>query len=213
MEKALKNLEELRQQKEQRKKGSGESARCSTTDPDARHIKMGDGGFRPAYNVQFATDGGARMIVSVDVTNNGSDGGQMSPMHEDVCRRYGKVADNYTVDGGFSTIEDITAVEQRGSHVAAPMTHDGRILKRGGDPHARRAHDTDEMFAFRQRMKTDDAKAILRQRPSIAEFPNAECRNRGLGQFLVRGLDKVRTVSLWYAITFNFLRMRHLGVI
>lgn len=213
VEAALRNLDELQQQKEQRKKGSGEKARCSTTDPDARHIKMGDGGFRPAYNVQFATDGGARMIVSVDVTNNGSDGGQMSPLHEDVCQRYGKVPDNYTVDGGFSTNDDITAVEQRGSQVAAPMTHDDRIQKRGGDPHARRARDTDEMFAFRQRMKTDDAKAILRQRPSIAEFPNAECRNRGLGQFRVRGLEKVFTATLWYAITFNFMRMRHLGVI
>jgi transposase len=210
---ALKNLEELRQQKEQRKKGSGEEARCSTTDPEARQMKMGDGGFRPAYNVQFATDGGARMIVSVDVTNNGSDGGQMSPMHAEVCEKYDKVPENYTVDGGFSTIDDITAVEQRGSRVAAPMTHEDRITKRGGDPHARRAHDTDAMFAFRERMRTDDAKAILKQRPSIAEFPNAECRNRGLTQFRVRGLEKVQAVTLWYAITFNFMRMLHLGVL
>ena len=69
------------------------------------------------------------------------------------------------------------------------------------------------MFDFRQRMKTDEAKAILKQRPSIAEFPNAECRNRGLQQFRVRGLEKVRTATLWYAITFNFMRMRHLGVL
>lgn len=210
---ALKNLEELRQQKEQRKKGSGEKARCSTTDPEARQMKMGDGGFRPAYNVQFATDGGARMIVSVDVTNNGSDGGQMSPIHEAVCETYDKTPDNYVVDGGFSTIEDITTVEERGSRVAAPMTHEDRITKRGGDSHARRAQDTDAMFAFRQRMKTEDSKAILKQRPSIAEFPNAFCRNRGLHQFRVRGLEKVRTATLWYAITFNFMRMLHLGVL
>ncbi len=154
---ALKNLEELRQQKEQRKKGSGEEARCSTTDPEARQMKMGD--------------------------------------------------------GGFSTIEDITAVEERGSRVAAPMTHEDRITKRGGDPHARRAQDTDAMFAFRQRMTTEDSKAILKQRPSIAEFPNAFCRNRGLHQFRVRSLEKVRTATLWYAITFNFQRMLHLGVL
>jgi transposase len=210
---ALQNLEQLQQQKEQRQKGSGEEARCSTTDPEARAMKMGDGGFRPAYNVQFATDGGSRMIVSVEVTNNGSDGGQMSPMHETVCEKYDKIPENYTVDGGFATIEDITAVEERGSRVAAPMTHEDRITKRGGDPHARRAHDTNAMFAFRQRMMTENSKAILKQRPSIAEFPNAECRNRGLSQFRVRGLEKVRTATLWYAITFNFLRMLHLGVL
>lgn len=213
VEAALENLAELQQQKETRKKGSGENARCSTTDPDARNMKMGDGGFRPAYNVQFATDGDSRMIVSVEVTNNGSDGGQMSPMHEDLCRRYGKVPDHYTVDGGFATNEDITRVERSGTRVAAPMTHAERIEKRGGDPHARRAGDSDETFAFRQRMKTEEAKAKLKQRPSIAEFPNAECRNRGLQQFRVRGLPKVRTATLWYAITFNFLRMLHLGVL
>jgi hypothetical protein len=213
VEKALQNLAELQQQKEQRKKGSGEQARCSITDPDARIMKTAEGGFRPAYNVQFATDGDTRMIVSVDVTNNGSDGGQMAPMHETVCKKYGKVPDHYVVDGGFATNEDITQVERSGSQVAAPMTHKDQIVKRGGDPHARRAGDTDEMAAFRKRMATDDAKAILKRRPSIAEFPNAECRNRGLQQFRVRGLDKVRTVSLWYAIVFNFLRMQSLGVI
>lgn len=210
---ALENLAELQEQKEQRKKGSGTEARCSTTDPEARNMKMADGGYRPAYNVQFATDGDARLIVSVDVGNNGSDGGQMAPMYDDVCERYGKPPENYLVDGGFSTNEDITHVEQAGTRVYAPMTHDERIRTRGGDPHERRAGDTDEMFAFRQRMKTEEAKAKYKQRPSIAEFPNAECRNRGLRQFLVRGLAKVKTVTLMYAITFNFMRMQHLGVL
>ena len=168
---------------------------------------------RPAYNVLFATDGDARVIVSVDVTNNGSDGGQMVPLHEDVCERYGKVPDNYIVDGGFSTNDDITQVEHSGSQVVAPMTHEDRILKRGGDPHERRQGDSEKMAAFRERKKSDESKSLLEERPSIAEFPNAECRNRGLHQFRVRGLQKVRTSSLWYAITFNFMRMIHLGAI
>ena len=213
VEEALKNLEELQKQKEKRKKGSGKEARCSTTDPEARNMKMANSGYRPAYNVQFASDGGMQMIVSVDVTNNGSDGGQMSPVHANVCERYETIPDNYVVDGGFSTNDDITVVEQAGSKVVAPMTHEDRILKRGGDPYDRRKGDSDEMATFRDRMRTDEAKAVLKQRPSIAEFPNAECRNRGLQQFRVRGLEKVRTATLWYAITFNFMRMRHLGII
>jgi hypothetical protein len=50
---AIKQVEELHDQKEKRKKGDGKNARCSTTDPDARRMKMGDGGTRPAYNFQF----------------------------------------------------------------------------------------------------------------------------------------------------------------
>ena len=213
VQQALDNLVELQQQKEQRRKGSGAEARSSMTDPESRVMKMGDGGFRPAYNVQFATDGDARLIVSVDVSNNGSDGGQMAPLQQEVRAQYGVTPKNYVVDGGFPTVQDVTEVEKTGSQVVAPMTHEDRIAKRGGDPHARRAHDTDEMAAFRQRMATDEAKAILKRRPSIAEFPNAECRNRGLHQFRVRGLKKVRIVALWYAIVFNFMRMRSLRIL
>ncbi len=211
VEKALAELAELQQQKEKRKKGSGEKARCSTTDPEARNMKMGDGGFRPAYNVQFATDGQSRVIVGVGVTNSGSDRGQMEPMHEEVGKRHGKTPDKYAVDCGFATTDDITAVEQRGTQVLAPVYGEANMRKKGKDPYARRRDDTDEMFAFRQRMATEEAKELYKQRPSIAEFPNAECRNRGLHQFRVRGLEKVKTVSLWYALVFNFMRMTTLG--
>jgi transposase len=213
IEKALEELAKLQAQKEKLAPGSGQEARSSTTDPEARKMKMADGGYRPAYNVQFATDGQARMIVGVEVTNSGSDRGQMPPLHEEVSRRYGKTPDSYLVDCGFATKEDITTVERRGSQTLAPIHGEEGIRKRGGDPHARKRGDTDEVFAFRQRMATESAKALYKQRPSIAEFPNAECRNRGLQQFRVCGLAKAKVVALWHAITFNFMRMRHLQYI
>lgn len=213
VQKALEELAKLQKQKEKRKKGTGEQARCSMTDPEARNMKMGDGGFRPAYNVQFATDGQSRMIVSVDVTNSGSDRGQMSSLHANVSERYGRTPEKYLVDCGFATKDDITTVEQRGSEVHAPIHGQERMRKQGTDPHARQRGDTDEMLTFRQRMATDEAKKLYKTRPSIAEYPNAECRNRGLHQFRVRGLKKVRTISLWHAITFNFMRMLNLGCI
>ena len=211
VEQALEELQQLQTQKEKRQKGSGDEARSSTTDPEARKMKMADGGYRPAYNVQFATAGDARLIVSVDVTNSGSDRGQLSVMHEKVRQRYGKSPRRYLVDCGFATQEDITAVEREGSEVLAPIHGEERMRAQGKDPYARQRRDSDESFAFRQRMATKEAKEQYKQRPSIAEFANAECRNRGLQQFRVRGLAKVRTVSLWYAITFNFMRLMHLG--
>ncbi len=213
IERALEELEQLHEQKEKKKKGTGKTARSSMTDPEARKMKMADGGFRPAYNVQFATDGDARVIVGVDVTNSGSDGGQMSPMHEQVRQRYDKTPDQYLVDGGFAGSEEITKVERRGSQVLAPILGEEKLREKGIDPYSRQPKDSDESFAFRQRMATDEAKARYKDRPSIAEFPNAECRNRGLSQFRVRGLEKVKTVTLWYALTFNFMRMMNLGCI
>jgi hypothetical protein len=84
------------------------------------------------------------------------------------------------------------------------------LRKKGVDPYARQRRDTDETFAFRKRMGTDAAKALFKQRSSIAEFPNAECRNRGLHQFRVRSLVKVKAIALWHAVTFNLLRMLQL---
>lgn len=213
IERALAELKELQQQKEKRKKGTGKDARASTTDPEARKMKMGDGGYRPAYNVQFATDGDARLIVGVEVTNSGSDRGQMAPMHETVGQRYHIIPEHYLIDCGFFTNEDITTLEQRGSKVYAPIRGEDSMRKKGTDPHARQKKDTDETYAFRQRMATEEAKARYKQRPAIAEFPNAECRNRGLYQFRVRGLEKVKAVALWHGLTFNLMRMIHLGYI
>ena len=59
----------------------------------------------------------------------------------------------------------------------------------------------------------NDGPPVNRHRPSVAEFPNAVCRNQGLRQFLVRGLNKVRSVALWHALAFNIRRMMSLGVL
>lgn len=212
-EEALRQVIQLEAEREERKKGTGAQARCSTTDPDARKMKMGDGGFRPAYNVQLATDGDSRVIVGVTVTNAGNDSEQMAPMQAKVKDQYGKAPGDYMVDCGFPNVEQVTKVEQNGSKVLAPIYGEDAIKKRGNDPHARKRRDTDESFAFRQRMATEEAKEQYKKRPSIAEYVNAEFRNRGLGQFRVRGLEKVQAVALMYAVACNLLRMINLEVI
>ena len=213
IEQALQELAQLQAQREQRKAGSGEEARASTTDPEARNMKMACGGYRPAYNVQLATTGGTRLIVGVDVTNSGSDRGQMAPMHEQIRERYGKVPGQYLVDCGFNTKDDITQLEQHSTRVYAPPYQEESTKAKGLDPYARKRHDNDETFAARQRMGTAEGQALYKQRPSIAEYANAEFRNRGLQQFRVRGLAKVRVIALWHAVTFNLLRMMNLGVV
>ena len=55
-------------------------------------------------------------------------------------------------------------------------------------------------------MATDEAKEIYKDRASTAECVNAIARNRGLQQFRVRGLRKVRVVLLWYVLAHNLIR-------
>jgi hypothetical protein len=203
---ALEQVEELKKSKEKRQVGTGKDARCSTTDPDARKMKVASGGYRPCFNVQFATDSKARVIVEYDVINSGSDGGQMAPMHANLVDRFGEVPDCYIVDGGFTTHADIEVLEKQGTKVYGPIPKAKTMIKNGNDPHERQPNDSDEMAAFRKRMATKEAKEIYLLRPSIAEFPNAECRNRGLRQLRVRGLKRVKSSVLINILTFNFMR-------
>jgi hypothetical protein len=204
-------MEEM-QQKYQKRSGEKRSEpRASTTDPEARRAKMADGGTRPALNVQFASDGDAQMIVAVDVTSQGSDNGLMGPMHAKIQADYARSPGKYLVDGGFTHCGDVTQLEAAGTRVYAPLHQEQQQLQEGRDPYAAKARDSAEMTAFRARMGTPEAKEVYKRRSAIAEFPNADCRNRGFTQFRVRGLLKAKAQTLWHVLAFNFSRMLNLG--
>ena len=119
IEEALKQLPEVEATK-RRNGGKCEDARVSTTDAEARVMKMGDGGFRPAYNVQLATTTDSQVIVGMDVVNLGSDMAQMAPMVEQVEQRVGEAPGQWLVDGGFVSHDQIDAVAGK-TEVYAPV--------------------------------------------------------------------------------------------
>jgi hypothetical protein len=208
---ALAELEELKAQRGKQRREETSEPRASTTDPEARKMKMADGGFRPALNVQFATDHDTRLIVGVEVNNQGSDAGLMEPMHAQLRADYLVTPERYLVDGGFAKKEDVTTLERAGTRVYAPVSCEQKHLKEGKDPYAPKPGESPEMGQFRQRMQTPEAKAIYKHRCSVAEFPNADCRNRGLYQFRVRSCVKAKAQVLWHALAYNLLRMLKLG--
>jgi transposase len=201
-EQARKGLQKRRLAKAEREKVT--EPRTSTTDPQARVMKMADGGFRPAYNVQFATDSEDGVIVGVAVTASGSDAHEGAAMEEQVERRTGAKPRAYLMDGGFASREDITMLEERGVPVYAPV----RLPKRRpeGERYAPRYGDSPQVIVWRKRMATEEAKTVYRQRAAIAEWTNAQVRQHGVSQFTVRGVAKVTTVTLLVAVAHNLLR-------
>lgn len=71
------------------------------------------------------------------------------------------------------------------------------------DPYTPQPSAAPAIAAWRERRETHQAKTISRERAATAECANAQARNRGLRQFVVRGLDKMGTVALWHALTHN----------
>jgi len=180
-------------------------ARASTTDPEARVMKMADGGFRPAFNAQFATDTTAQVIVGLDVGNAGSDHGELGPMVRQLERRFGRAPGAMLVDGGFIHLAEFEAlsVSHCGTTLYAPPATPRDPTR---DPHAPLPDDPPAIAAWRVRMGTQAAKDIYRERAATAECVNALARNRGLRQFPVRGLARVRAVVLWFALAHNLMR-------
>jgi transposase len=199
VKKALERLPEL----EARRKGDAkEQARASTTDAEATTMKMGDGGFRPAYNIQFAGDTESKIITGTDTVLTGSDRGQMAPMAQQHDARYEQRPKEMLVDGGFATKEDIAEVAAEGTTVYAPVQ---KSKDEQRDPHTPRGDDKPAVAEWRQRMGTPEAKEIYKERAATVECANAQARNHGLTQFVVRGLKAVKAVALWHALTQNMV--------
>jgi len=202
---ALAALEEVKKVKarardNQRDKRS--EPRVSTTDSEARVMKMPDGGFRPAYNVQVVADTESRAIVEVAVTTAGTDKAQSEPLREQVQERTGGTVEEHLMDGGFVKLEQIERAEKAGVKVYAPPQQSRKDM----DPHRMRETDSVEIAAWRTRMARDPAKTIYKERASTSETVNADLRTyRGLGPLLVRGLGKVRCVVLWSALAYNLM--------
>jgi transposase len=199
VEEAVETVKELQESPKRR----GRVVRASTTDADARNMKMGDGGFRPAYNIQMATAGsplgGPRTIVGVQVTNQGTDYGGMETMLDTIERWTAGLPATLLADAGHASHADISAVTARGVELLMPVPELSKDPDQG--------NLAPEIVAWRNRMETSEAKRLFRARAGLCELMNAHVRTRyGLDHFLVRGLPKVTSVVLLTAITSNLLQ-------
>ena len=210
VERAMAQMPELEKIKTNRRnKEPKNPPRASTTDVDARVMKMPDGGFRPACNVQIAADAASRAILAIAVSNQGTDQPHSQPLRKQVQTRTGKSAREHLMDGGFIKLDAITESETAGVKIYAPPKETKHRKKRYDtrlNPYTPVAGDTPEVIAWRQRMATPEAKAIYRQRAATSETINADLRCfRGLVQLAVRGLDKILCVVLWSALAYNLM--------
>jgi transposase len=190
--------------KEERK--DHKEARASTSDPDARIMKMGDGSYRPAYNVQIKTSANGAHIVGVSVTDQASDYGLLSEAVDEIERRYGVIPHEVLADGGYYSKADIEVLHERRIKLFCPLSKRGKT-----DPTLPKRGDGPGTIAWRRRMANQQGQATYRKR-FATERPHAHMRNHGLRRLLVRGVDKVKAVMLWHIHAFNFLQFKRLGL-
>jgi transposase len=208
VKKALEEIKKVKGTKARshKNKAKQKEGRSSTTDPEARVMKMADGGFRPAYNGQLSVDVGSGIVVGVDVVNE-VDQGQMIPMLDQIDQRYQCVPQEHLVDGGFVTNSDMEEAFKRDIQIYAPLPEE--------DPKKSNLHqpyklETPVVQAWKKRMNSVQGKEIYKQRASSIEWVNALARNRGLQQFTIRGRQKVKSALLWFALVHNLWALNRL---
>ena len=187
---------------EEEERDKRRARRASTTDPEVRVMKMADGGWRPAVNVQYATDVASGVVVGVDVANGGNDQPQLTPMVDQIAARYGTAPGAWLADGGYVSLAAVKALDARGIALYAPPPK-----PRGGRPAGPRPGDGPPVAGWRERMASAEGQAIYKQRAATSEWVNAGARGRGLHQIPVRGRAKARAIALWHAIGHNLTRL------
>jgi len=151
---ALEELETIRAAKAGAEAKS--EARASQTDPEARMMKLGNGGYAAGYNVQLTTDAAHGIVVGVGVSQSAGDYGELTGAIRRVEENMGRKPDQAVVDGGFTSRQNIMAMDQAGVDLIGSLN----------DPHAQsagqmRRRGVDEAF-YPQAFQYDDGAGQYR---------------------------------------------------
>lgn len=195
------------------KKHPGEAAsskedapRVSTTDPDARLMKMADGATRPCYNVQVGTAN--EFVVAIQPTDRGNDRGLAPGVVAEMEQRCGRAPSRLLADATAMTEDDIVgfAASHPNMKVYAPPRGCSETAKPASRARYERklASEPQCLKDWRACMASEEGKAVYAGR-SKTEHPHGRMKNCGFGRMLVRGLEKVRTVCLLHAVSHNLV--------
>ncbi|MEQ1570946.1 MAG: transposase [Myxococcota bacterium] len=182
----------------------GAKLRVSTTDPKARVMKMGDGGYRPAYNLQLVTETGTGLIVAALVGTHGSDQPHLEPLLDDVHKRLGVAPTSVLADGNYFSADNVARVAQDDGMLYCPPPR-GR---KSEDRYKPSKKDTKALAAWRSRMATPESQSIYKRRAQHAELTNARLRNNDVRQLRTRTPQRIRGELLLHVLAVN---MRILG--
>ncbi|HKB40824.1 MAG TPA: transposase [Gemmataceae bacterium] len=213
LERALAVVRERQQQRRQstRRDVLPEDARASETDPDAAKMKFPNGGYGLAYNVETVSDEATGLIVTVAVTNQGSDNGQLAPLLEQVRQEQGVLPERVLLDSGFADAADVEKLEKEGVEVLMPPKNERKEQAAGKDPYAAKRRDSAELATWRARMGTAEARTHYRRRAPVAEGVHAQQSNRGWRRFRLRGQGKAQCETCWQALAHNVAKLLRRG--
>jgi transposase len=186
-------------------------AQRNFTDPDSRIMKNSDKAYIQAYNGQAAVDSEFQIIVACDLTNQAADVGHLETMIDQVQTNTGETPQECSADTGYFSQENVTILEDRGIEAFIPPER----LRHHEDPLPPVCTDPDQQSAAdRQRAKltTEEGRDKYSLRKETVEPVFGQTKfARGFRQFLLRGLENVKSEWALVCLGHNVLKLYRYG--
>jgi transposase len=196
------------------------TAQKNFTDPESRIMKSKDG-FVQAYNGQIAVDARAQIIVAQDVTQCATDKGQLIPMVDAVEANLGRKPEQASADSGYCSEANLEGMEQRNvdayvatgraKHATGDEANDeaAAIPVIAGAPISTQEADAPtRVEAMRAKIKSGGYESPYRLRKQLPEPVFGQIKQaRGFRQFLMRGIEKVRSEWALVCTAHNLLKL------
>jgi transposase len=180
--------------------------KVSTSDPEARSMRLADGATAPAWNVQVATSDG--FVVTIDPTDRRNDSGLATGLVEQITRRCGRAPERLLADTGAMTQDDIVGLAERYPDLTVysppPAEKENVTAETERKRRWKRRREPPPLKAWRERMASEEGKQTYRHR-KLTERAHGQMKNRGMTRFMVHGRKAVHAVCLLHALALNLL--------
>jgi transposase len=183
----------------------------STSDPEARSMKMADKATRLAWNVQVATAHG--FVVTIEPTDRRNDSGLAAELVAQIERRCGAPPERLLADTTAMTQDEIVGFAEHRPRltVYSPPAKEHEVVT--AETLRKRQwkleREPDVLREWRERMASEAGKLVYRRR-KLTEHAHAKMKNRGFARMLVHGIATVRVVCLLHALAHNMMHARHM---
>jgi len=184
-----------------------ESDQENFTDPESRIMKSG-GDYVQGYNAQAAVDAEEQVIVALDLTNNASDAKMAVPLVEQIEERTGCLPEIVSADAGYFSENTITTLDALDvdPHVSTARARHGKKQSRARSGPLQNGATTKERMT--RKLQTKRGRKIYARRKAIVEPVFGQIKQaRGIRDFLLRGLDKVKAEWTLVCATHNLLKL------
>jgi hypothetical protein len=184
--------------------GPPDRAQRNFTDPDSRILPTRDG-FIAGYNAQIAVDAAHQIIVAQRLITSAADVGGLVPLVDAARAALGRKPAEVSGDTGFASEANLAAMAARRIRAYLPP---GRAHAGHSKAAATRLRNQPRMMAMAATLKRAGHRSRYRLRKQVVEPVFGQIKQaRGLRQFLLRGLNKVRAEWALICTAHNLLKL------